>query len=186
MRIVFKLSQDKTRDLKQLKQFDICLLATRLQCPKCQILLEVPAGWWYPTTWRGLERLGVKISRSVHKRVAGDIVTEGTHVPIAPLDKLALPCEPQHHLQVPEAAVTFQEAIAWLEANRLNGNQLWLPIDPDNPHYWHSPPQTTQLPMLEWLQWAYWRKAQPKINPDSRTFTAWIRKTRVLPPSQTI
>ena len=186
MKIVFKLSEDKTQNLEQLKQFDICLQATRLMAPNTRMIVQIPRGWYYPTTWRGLERLGIKITRDEVETLAEDIVLEGTHVPIAPLNKRPLPCIPEHQIEVPNKQVDFIDAIGWLETNRLQSNRIWLWIDPNNPHYWNSPDQQTKLPLVEWLQWAYWRKAQPPINPRTRTFVWFSRRTKIEPPAQTM
>ena len=182
MKIVFKLSEDKTRNLEQLKQFDICLQATRLMAPNIRIVIQIPAGWWYPTTWQGLERLGVKITRDEVEVLAEDIVLEGTHVPITSLDKRPLACIPEHQVEVADEVVDFPSAIGWLEARRNVGNRIWLYIDPNNPHYWNSRPQETKLPLIEWLQWAYWRKSQPPIHANTRTFAGFGRRAKIHPP----
>ena len=186
MRIVFKLSQAKTRDLKQLKQFDICLLGTRLMQPNVPMAVEIPQGWWYPKTWQGLQRLGVHITRDTIPPQPNDIVTEGTHIPIARLDRQYKPLTPQSILKPPLIHVTFEEAVQWLELQRQTNPAIWLPISPDNPLYWNSPQQTSQQPLPHWLEWAYWRKAQPPIDPGTRTFSGFRRELKIHPPSRSM
>lgn len=185
MRIIFKLSQAKSQDLEQLKQFDICLLGTRLMQPNVPMAVQIPEQFYYPSTWIGLKRLGVKITRAEVTPLPEDIVSLGTHVPISRLTLKPLPCVPQHQLQIPEVETDFETAIQWLEANRT-GDRIWLAIPANNPLYWNSPPLKSELPMQQWLEWAYWRKAQPTINPATRTFSGFIRQLRVQPPSQTM
>ena len=181
MKIVFKLTEEKTRDLQQLKQFDICLLATRLTQPKTQIVVQVPSNFYYPTTWIGLKDTGVKITKAEVTPLPEDIVLEGTHVPISRLNLKPLPCEPQHQLQVPDEEATFDTAVQWLEANRT-GDRVWLYMSADNPYYWNSRPLKSRLPMRLWLEWAYWRKSQPRIHHGTRTFDVWKTGVRIYPP----
>ena len=181
MRIVFTVNIEWAKDLQRMKQFEICLLGQRMMSPNCRMVVQIPKGWWYPTTWQGLQELGVKITRTPVIEEPGDICLTGTHISITALDKLAYPCTPEHELAVPDRLVNFEEAIQWAEANRRNDARIWLPISATNPHYWASPPHATQLPMIEWLQWAYWRKAQPKIQYATRTFQ-FVKEWKLVPP----
>ena len=181
MRIVFTVNIEWAKDLQRMKQFEICLLGQRMMSPNCRMVVQIPKGWWYPTTWQGLQELGVKITRTPVIEEPGDICLTGTHISITALDKLAYPCIPEHELVVPDRLVNFEEAIQWAEANRRNDARIWLPISATNPHYWASPPHATQLPMIEWLQWAYWRKAQPKIQYATRTFQ-FVKEWKLVPP----
>jgi len=181
MRIVFTVNIEWAKDLQRMKQFEICLLGQRMMSPNCRMVVQIPKGWWYPTTWQGLQELGVKITRTPVIEEPGDICLTGTHISITALDKLAYPCTPEHELVIPDRLVNFEEAIQWAEANRRNDARIWLPISATNPHYWASPPHATQLPMIEWLQWAYWRKAQPKIQYATRTFQ-FVKEWKLVPP----
>ena len=181
MRIVFTVNAEWAKDLQRMKQFEICLLGQRMMSPNCRMVVQIPKGWWYPTTWQGLQELGVKITRTPVIEEPGDICLTGTHISITALDKLAYPCTSEHELVVPDRLVNFEEAIQWAEANRRNDARIWLPISATNPHYWASPPHATQLPMIEWLQWAYWRKAQPKIQYATRTFQ-FVKEWKLVPP----
>lgn len=181
MRIIFTVNIEWVKDLQRMKQFEICLLGQRMMSPNCRMLVQIPKGWWYPTTWQGLQELGVKITRTQVVHEPGDIYLTGTHIAITALDKIAFPCTPEHELQVPDRLVNFEEAIQWAEANRRNDARIWLPISAHNPHYWASKPHDTKLPLIEWLQWAYWRKAQPQIQYATRTFH-FPKEWKLVPP----
>tara|TARA_Y100000385_G_scaffold203952_1_gene211325 strand:- start:3567 stop:4124 length:558 start_codon:yes stop_codon:yes gene_type:complete len=181
MRVIFTVSKEWSKDLQRMKQFEICLLGQRMMSPNCRMLVQIPKGWWYPTTWKGLQEQGVKITRTPIEEEPGDIYLTGTHISITALDKLAYPCTPEHELQIPHQLVNFEQAIQWAEANRRNDARIWLPISAHNPHYWASKPHATKLPLIEWLQWAYWRKAQPKIQYATRTFY-FPKKWKLVPP----
>jgi len=183
MRVIFTVNIEWANDLQRMKQFEICLMGQRMSSPNCRMVVQIPQGWWYPTTWQGYQDLGIKITRTPVTAEPGDIHLTGTHISITALDKLALPCTPEHELQIPDQLVNFAEAIQWAEANRLNDARIWLPISADNPHYWASKPHDTKLPLIEWLQWAYWRKAQPQIQYATRTFL-FAKEWKLVPPVQ--
>jgi hypothetical protein len=181
MRVIFTVSAEWAKDLQRMKQFEICLMGQRMMSPNCRMIVQIPNSWWYPTTWQGYQDLGIKITRTEIQAEPGDIHLTGTHIAITPLDKLAYPCTPEHELIIPDRLVTFEEAIQWLEANRHNDARIWLPMSATNPHYWASKPQDTKLPLIEWAQWAYWRKGQPKIQWATRTFD-FQKEWKLVPP----
>lgn len=181
MRVIFTVNTEWANDLQRMKQFEICLMGQRMMSPNCRMLVQIPQGWWYPTTWRGYQDLGIKITRTPVPQEPGDINLTGTHISITALDKLAYPCTAEHELIIPDRLVNFEEAIQWAEANRRNDARIWLPISPLNPHYWASKPHDTKLPLIEWLQWAYWRKAQPQIQYATRTFH-FPKEWKLVPP----
>ena len=181
MRVIFTVSAEWAKDLQRMKQFEICLMGQRMMSPNCRMIVQIPNSWWYPTTWQGYQNLGIKITRTEIQAEPGDIHLTGTHIAITPLDKLAYPCTPEHELIIPDRLVTFEEAIQWLEANRHNDARIWLPMSATNPHYWASKPQDTKLPLIEWAQWAYWRKGQPKIQWATRTFD-FQKEWKLVPP----
>lgn len=186
MKIIFKLTKEKTGDLEGLKQFDICLLATRLTQPKARIIVQIPKTFYYPSTWQGLKDLGIKITKEPVVPLAEDIVSEGTHVPVARLSLRPLPNTPEHEMQPPQVETTLDGAVQWLEFNRT-GDRIWLPIPAHNPYYWNSPPLETPLLISQWLEWAYWRKAQPGIHGYTRNMTAFApRAQKILPPAKGI
>ena len=186
MRVIFKLDAIKTQDLPALQQFDICVMATRMICTQVPISIQIPKGWWYPTTWVGLERLGILITREPIAAQPGDIQLEGDHIPIVPLDKVPLPCEPQFTLQPPETEATLEEAIGWLDLHRQQKplQQIWLHMPHTNALFWNSPPKLQRLPIRLWLEWVYWMKPQPVQHPETRTFQNFKRKQKIQPPSR--
>ena len=188
MRVIFKLDQAKTKDLQALQQFDICVMATRMICTRVPISIQIPKGWWYPTTWVGLERLGVMITREPIEVQADDILLQGDHIPIVPLSKWAVPCEPQYRLQPPETEATLEEAIAWLTQWRQQPGQqrVWLPMPLTNTLFWNSPPKLQRLPIRLWLEWVYWMKPQPVQHPETRTFNGFRREQKIQPPARGI
>ena len=179
----FQLEEHKVKDLKLFQQFEMCLLATRLTTTELPIEVLIPKTYYYPDTWEQLEPLGVKFTRQDEVE---DQTIKGTHVAVCSLAKLYYPNIPQCELLPPDELCTFEEAIHWLEQNRTNNDKIWLPMNPHNPHYWNSRPQTTRLPMLEWLQWAYWRRSQPNIHYGTRTIKGFEKKNRIYPPGRGI
>ena len=179
----FQLEQHKVKDLKLFQQFEMCLLATRLTTPELPIEVLIPETYFYPDTWEQLEPLGVKFTRQDEVE---EQTIKGTHVAVCSLAKLYYPNIPQCEILPPDQDATFEESILWLEDNRTNNDQIWLPMDPHNPHYWNSRPQHQLLPMLDWLQWAYWRKTQPYINHETRTFKHFKKQIKIHPPSRGI
>ena len=186
MKIIFKLTEEKTRDLEALKQFDICLLATRLTQPKARIVVHIPKTFYYPSTWQGLKDLGIKITKEPVVALAEDIVSEGTHVPVARLSLKPVPNTAEYELQPPQLETTLDGAIQWLDFNRT-GDRIWLAMPASNPYYWNSPPIEQPLLIRHWLEWAFWRKAQPGIHGYTRNMTAFApRAQKIFPPNRGI
>jgi hypothetical protein len=184
MRIIFKLEETKTKDLPALQQFDICVMATRMICTQVPISIQIPKGWQYPTTWRGLERLGVLITREAIAAQPGDILLKGDHIPIVPLNKVPLPCVPQYTVKPPETLATLEQSISWLDQHRQQQplEQIWMHMPPTNTLFWNSPPKLQRLPIRLWLEWVYWMKPQPVQNPETRVFSYFKRKRKIIPP----
>lgn len=182
MRLVFTLEEEVIGDPTRMLQFEICLLSARITTPTIPIVVQVPADYFWPTTWQTLTDKGYTFMRGVETFSEGDINTKGQWCSVANLYKCPNPPVEANLLPVPERQTTLQQAIIWLEQNRTNNHQHWLPIDPTMPLFWATPPLNTLQPMQHWLQWSQWRKQQPVINPDHRNFTSFQVKRRIRPP----
>ena len=181
MRLVFTLDAEWVNDLEKMKQFEICLLSARLTTPDIPIIVQVPATFYWPTTWQTLTKIGYSFSRGPVPEAAGDIQTTGNWISVTSLHKLNYPQTEEHRLLVPATTCTLEEAIVWLDANRTNDQRHWLSMQGTNPLYWQNPFRAEQHAMLHWLQWSQWKKPQPHSHPGTRTFTAFKKPLKIWP-----
>ena len=187
MRLVYWLEAHKCHDPEQLQQFESCLLASRMTDPKCPIHVYVPEGFYWPQTWQTLTNKGVTLERTGLTQAAalhpGDQLTLGTHMHIHQPSRVSIPNAKATQLQPPARLVTLAECAAWCDEQRAAGQRSWFRFQPNAQLQHTRPHMDKHLPLEQWLNYAYWLKAQPRRYNTSENYV-WQKKRFIVKPTR--